>query len=89
MYEDQKRIVLVNTFIKRRLISFHMKIVSWNVNGIRAILKKDFEAQMNETKADIICVQETKAHPEQVPDFLPNYPHKNWASAEKKGVYER
>ena len=62
-----------------------MKIISWNVNGIRAVLKKGFYDFMNENKPDIICIQETKAHPEQVDLKLKDYPYHYWNSAEKKG----
>ena len=41
-----------------------MKLVSWNVNGIRAVLKKElFFPFIEELKPDVICLQETKAHP--------------------------
>lgn len=43
-----------------------MKIVSWNVNGLRAIIKKDFFTILKEIQADIICLQETKAQKEEV-----------------------
>lgn len=43
-----------------------MKIYSWNVNGIRAIVKKGFVDWLIEEKPDILCVQETKAHPDQL-----------------------
>ena len=43
-----------------------MKLVSWNVNGIRAIMKKDFPQSIKNLDADIICLQETKANTEQV-----------------------
>ena len=62
-----------------------MKIISWNVNGIRAVLKKGFIDFVNDVKPDIICIQETKAHPEQVDLELNDYPYKFWNSAEKKG----
>lgn len=62
----------------------YMKIISWNVNGIRAILKKNFMDFIKEEKPDIICIQETKAHPEQVDHGLEGY-HQFWDSAEKKG----
>ena len=62
-----------------------MKIVSWNVNGIRAVLKKGFLDFVEKTNPDIICLQETKASPEQVNLDLDNYPYKYWNSAEKKG----
>ena len=62
-----------------------MKIISWNVNGIRAVLKKNFMEFMNEHNPDIICLQETKASEEQVDLKLENYPYKYWNSAVKKG----
>ena len=62
-----------------------MKIISWNVNGIRAALKKGFLDFMDEYDPDIICIQETKAHKEQVELELDKYPYKYWNSAEKKG----
>ena len=62
-----------------------MKIISWNVNGIRAALKKGFLDFMDEYDPDIICIQETKAHKEQVELDLDKYPYKYWNSAEKKG----
>ena len=62
-----------------------MKIVSWNVNGIRAILKKGFLEFVNNYDPEIICIQETKAHPDQVNLELENYPYKYWNSAIKKG----
>ena len=62
-----------------------MKIISWNVNGIRAVLKKGFIDFINKTNPDIICIQETKASPEQVDLTLEEYPYKYWNSAIKKG----
>ena len=62
-----------------------MKIISWNVNGIRAVLKKGFLDFINDFNPDIICIQETKAHPEQVDLDLDNYKYKYWNSAIKKG----
>jgi len=62
-----------------------MKIISWNVNGIRAVIKKGFLDFVNNHNPDIICIQETKASPEQVDLDLSEYPYKYWNSAEKKG----
>jgi exodeoxyribonuclease-3 len=45
-----------------------MKLISFNVNGIRAIVGKSFIQDMQRVDADIICLQETKATPEQVQD---------------------
>ena len=60
-------------------------MVSWNVNGIRAAINKGFENFINKYDPDIICIQETKARPEQVNLELPKYPYKYCNSAEKKG----
>jgi exodeoxyribonuclease-3 len=49
-----------------------MKIVSWNVNGLRAVVKKDKWSQLFELNPDIFCLQETKAHPEQLPEVIRN-----------------
>ena len=62
-----------------------MKIISWNVNGIRAVIKKGFYDFIDEYKPDILCLQETKAHPEQVNIKLNQYPYQFWNSAQKKG----
>ena len=62
-----------------------MNIISWNVNGIRAVIKKGFYDFLNEYNPDIICIQETKAHKEQVNIELDNYPYQYWNSAVKKG----
>jgi exodeoxyribonuclease-3 len=62
-----------------------MKIISWNVNGIRAVLKKGFVDFVKTEDPDIICVQETKAEKEQVDMVLENYPCHYWNSADKKG----
>lgn len=65
-----------------------MKIVSWNVNGIRAIVNKDFKKLLALLDADIICFQETKANAEQVKDvatLFPDYYVSSNASKERKG----
>lgn len=63
-----------------------MKLISWNVNGIRAVLKKGFADFIANEKPDIFCLQETKATPEEVvvPAALANY-NAFWNIAEKKG----
>ncbi len=61
------------------------KFISWNVNGIRAAIRKGFYEFINQHNPDIICIQETKAHPEQVDIDLSDYPYQFWNSAEKKG----
>ena len=61
-----------------------MKLISWNVNGIRACLTKGFEEFFEKEEADIFCIQETKCQQEQVELKFANY-HDYWNSAEKKG----
>jgi exodeoxyribonuclease-3 len=62
-----------------------MKIISWNVNGLRAILNKGFIDFIRNEKPDIICLQEIKANREQVDLDLADYPYQMWNSAIKKG----
>ena len=62
-----------------------LKLFSWNVNGIRAVIKKgEFQKFMKNYKPDVVCLQETKASKEQVEIDLPGY-YEYWNSAEKKG----
>jgi exodeoxyribonuclease-3 len=62
-----------------------MKIVSWNVNGVRAALKKGLLGYIEGSGADVICLQETKAQPGDVQHVVwPGY-EAIWNSAEKKG----
>ncbi|MGF7058014.1 exodeoxyribonuclease III [Brassicibacter mesophilus] len=64
-----------------------MKIFSWNVNGIRAVQKKGFIEWVLKEKPDILCLQETKAHIEQLDDELVNIPgyYSYFSSGERKG----
>jgi exodeoxyribonuclease III len=63
------------------------QILSWNVNGIRAAAKKGFASWLQDVSPDVLCVQETKAQPDQVPPEVaqPEGYHVYWSSAEKKG----
>lgn len=61
-----------------------MKLISWNVNGLRACVGKGFLDFLNEQDADIFCVQETKLQEGQINLNLPGY-HQYWNYAEKKG----
>lgn len=61
-----------------------MKLVSWNVNGFRAVLGKGFSEIFDNFDADIFCLQETKMQPGQA-EFSPEGYHQYWNSAEKKG----
>ena len=65
----------------------HYNIISWNVNGIRAIEKKGFLDWFYRENPDILAIQETKAHPDQLSDELrhPRGYHAYWNHAEKKG----
>ena len=63
----------------------NIKIISWNVNGIRAVLKKGFHDFIKEHSPDILCLQETKAHTDQVDLNMDELPFRYWNSAEKKG----
>ena len=60
------------------------KFISWNVNGLRACVKKGFEDTFRTLDADIFCVQETKLQEGQIDLFLEGY-HQYWNYAEKKG----
>ncbi|WP_195985104.1 exodeoxyribonuclease III [Clostridium sp. D33t1_170424_F3] len=61
-----------------------MKLISWNVNGLRACLNKGFMDFFNQIDADVVCLQETKLQPGQVELDLPEY-RQYWHSAIKKG----
>lgn len=61
-----------------------MKLVSWNVNGIRACVEKGFVDSFNSLDADIFCIQESKLQAGQIDLELPGY-HQYWNYAEKKG----
>jgi len=63
------------------------RLLSWNVNGIRAVQKKGFLDWFKKENPDILCLQETKAHPDQLDDVLKNVDEYDsyFSSAEKKG----
>jgi exodeoxyribonuclease-3 len=61
-----------------------MKLVSWNVNGIRAVLSKGFHESIARIDPDVLCLQEIRALPEQVELELPGY-ELHWNSAKRKG----
>ena len=62
-----------------------MKLISWNVNGLRAVLRKNFLEFLAAESPDILCLQETKARPEDVPPVWPGHYSTYWNSAVKKG----
>ena len=61
-----------------------MKLISWNVNGLRACVGKNFMEDFKKLDADIFCLQETKLQEGQIELDLPGY-HQYWNYAEKKG----
>ena len=61
-----------------------MRLISWNVNGLRAAVKKGFVESFNALDADIFCLQETKLQAGQIELDLPGY-HQYWCYADKKG----
>ena len=61
-----------------------MRLVTWNVNGLRACLGKGFLDFFQRVDADVVCLQETKLQPDQIALELPGY-RLFWNSAEKKG----
>ncbi len=62
-----------------------MKLLSWNVNGLRAVLKKNFLEFLDAEAPDILCLQETKCTPDDVEQLWPTNYSTFWNSAEKKG----
>ena len=61
-----------------------MKLISWNLNGLRAVMNKNFMEFFNEADADVFCLQETKLQEGQIEMDLPGY-HQYWNYADKKG----
>lgn len=62
-----------------------MKLISWNVNGLRAVMKKNFLDFLADEKPDILCLQETKCTPDDVEQLWPAHYTTYWNCAEKKG----
>lgn len=60
-------------------------MISWNVNGLRAVLRKNFLDYLGAEKPDVLCLQETKAEPNDVEQLWPAHYRTYWNSAEKKG----
>ena len=60
------------------------KLISWNVNGLRACVQKGFLEQFQELNADMFCLQETRLQKGQIELDLPGY-HQYWYYAQKKG----
>jgi len=62
-----------------------VKIISWNVNGLRAVLRKNFLAYLAEEQPDVLCLQETRAAPDDVEQLWPADYTTHWNVADKKG----
>jgi len=62
-----------------------MKLISWNVNGLRAVLKKNFLEFLEAEKPDALCLQETKCTPDDVEQLWPAHYKTFWNSAKKPG----
>jgi len=62
-----------------------VKLVSWNVNGLRAVLRKNFLEYLDSEKPDILCLQETRAGPDDVEQLWPATYTTYWNTAHKKG----
>ena len=64
-----------------------MKLATWNINGLRAAHKKGFLSWLGQESPDIVCLQETKAHPEQLEEELlkPDGYQSHWSSAKRRG----
>jgi exodeoxyribonuclease-3 len=62
-----------------------LKLISWNVNGIRAVQRKGGFAFLEQERPDILCLQETRASPAQAGRIFPGYPHQFWNEAKTPG----
>ena len=62
-----------------------MKLITWNVNGLRACMDKGFLDYVNQEQPDAICLQETKMQEGQAEVDMPEFAHMYYSSAEKKG----
>ena len=71
----------------RNMIKGNFRILSWNVNGLRAVWKKGFQEWLEKDNPDILCLQETKAQPDQLVEEIKNINNYKsyFFSAEKKG----
>ena len=62
-----------------------MKLISWNVNGLRSVLKKNFLQFLEEEQPDVLCLQETKCTPDEVEQLWPQHYTTYWNCAQRKG----
>ncbi len=75
---------MLTELIERKNKILMKKLISWNVNGLRACVEKGFSGFFHEADADIFCLQETKLQEGQITLDLPGY-YQYWNYAEKKG----
>ena len=62
-----------------------MKLISWNVNGLRAVLKKNFMEFLDTERPDVLCLQEIKCAPEDIEQVWPHGYNTYWNGAQRKG----
>jgi len=62
-----------------------VKLISWNVNGLRAVLRRNFLAYLDSEQPDVLCLQETKCRPDDVEQLWPAHYTTYWNCAQKKG----
>jgi exodeoxyribonuclease-3 len=62
-----------------------MKLISWNVNGLRAVIKRNFLEFLDRERPDVLCLQETKCAPDDVEQLWPAQYRTYWNSAQKRG----
>jgi exodeoxyribonuclease III len=62
-----------------------LKLISWNVNGVRAVQRKNGFAFLEKERPHVLCLQETRAQPDEVKGLLPRLPHKSWNPAARPG----
>ena len=62
-----------------------MKLISWNVNGLRSILGKGFRDYLDEEKPDVLCLQEIRCRPDDVEEILSSSYTAHFHSAERAG----
>lgn len=76
----------IDELIQFSRIMSSQKLISWNVNGLRAVMKKGFEAFLKTEQPDVLCLQETKISRELTDQFVfADYPYVYWNCAVKKG----
>jgi exodeoxyribonuclease-3 len=62
-----------------------VKLISWNVNGLRALLRRNFLDYLNAEQPDVLCLQETRCHPDEIEQLWPATYQTSWNMAQKKG----